>query len=310
MAEPTHEEATVLRKDYLKTAFETLEEGIKKNLEDLRDKFDQKTKRAIDDLISKKPDGLPEDTLSGVEIFLKAIRHNDYHRLTIQEKGSLQRWALAKRLDNSTVEGLAHIKVKHQNQEDTEDRATDESPMTLEDMLLVCGEQKRVTDLKRKVFKFLGKEISVNSLWAGMVDTFDKLKLLGDTAASSNQTAGLVWGIFKVLLQFAVLGEKRAEAAFSGMQTTVNVMQRAATYEKHIYGPAGRQTLGQLAIEPFETCLISTYQRVFKFLVLGSKCFTKNKASLCWYVFWSDKDILEFEQDIFKYEQILFQMQQ
>lgn len=84
-------------------------------------------------------------------------------------------------------------------------------------------------------------------------------------------------------------------------------MQRAATYQKYIYDPAGHQTLAQSATEPFEGCLISTYQRVFKFFVIASKCFTKSKSSLCWYVFWSDKDILEFEQDIFKYEQKLFQ---
>ena len=107
--------------------------------------------------------------------------------------------------------------------------------------------------------------------------------------------------------QFAVMSEKGSEAAFSGMQTAVNVMQRAATYEKYIYDPAEHQTLAQSTTQPFEGCLISTYQRVFKFFVIASKCFTKSKVSLCWYVFWSDKDILEFEQDVFKYEQKLFQ---
>ena len=83
-------------------------------------------------------------------------------------------------------------------------------------------------------------------------------------------------------------------------------MQRAATYEKHIYDPTGRQTLSQGEIQPFETCLVSTYHRVFKFFVTANKCFKKNKASLSWYVFWSAGDILEFEHDVLKYEQSLF----
>lgn len=204
MTEPTHEEATVLRKDYLKTAFETLEEGIKKILEDLRDKFDQKTKRAIDDLIGKKPEGVPEDILSETQSTLEAFRHHEYHKLTIQEKGSLQRWALAKRIDSNMVEELSNIKAKQQSQENTEARASNAISMSLDDLLLVCGEQKKIAELKQKVYKFLGKEIQIHSLWANIVDTVNKLKSVGDTAASSNQTAGLVWGIFKVLLQLCI----------------------------------------------------------------------------------------------------------
>ena len=201
MAEPPHEGTTLPRKDYLKTAFETLEEGIKKDLEDLKDKFDQKTKRAIDDLIKKKPDGVPDDLLSETETTLKALRHDDYHKLTVKEKGDLQRWALRKRLESNTVEELLNMKAKHQSQEDAEAGANGETSMTLDELLVVCGEQKKIAELKQTVFKFLGKEIKLNSLWANIVDTVNKLKSVGDTAASSNQTAGLVWGIFKVLLQ-------------------------------------------------------------------------------------------------------------
>ncbi|RFN48824.1 src like-proteiny-3 domain [Fusarium flagelliforme] len=284
--QPPHEEGTVLRKDYLKTAFESLEEGTKKGLKDLRERFDEKTKKAIDDLIKKKPDGVPKETLSETKNILKALRHHDYQKLTIQEKGNLQRWALKKRLDSNTVEELSNIKAKHQSQGDTEAGANHDISMSLDDLLLVCGDQKKVDELKKKVFKFLGKEINYTP---------------------SGLTAGLVWGIFKVLLQFAVISEKGVEAPMSGIQTTVDVMQRAATYQKYIYDPSGHSTLDQSEIDPFEGCLISTYQRIFKFLVIASKCFTESKVTLWWYVFWNEKDILEFEQDIFKYEQKLFQ---
>ena len=64
--------------------------------------------------------------------------------------------------------------------------------------------------------------------------------------------------------QFAVLSEKGAVAALTGMATAADVIQRAATYEKRIHEPAGCHTLDERTIQPFVNCLISTYQRVFR----------------------------------------------
>lgn len=57
----------------------------------------------------------------------------------------------------------------------------------------------------------------------------------------------------------------------------------------------------------FESCLISTYERILKFFYAAATCLERSKPGLYWYAFWSGEDILIFEQDIFKYEQKLFQ---
>ncbi|KAF4450017.1 ankyrin repeat-containing protein [Fusarium austroafricanum] len=303
MSQSSPDQASKPRKDCLTMAFHSLEAGMRKELEDLRNKFDKDTKKAISSLTGKKPDRETKDILD-------SFYEQDYDKLTVTDKGELQRWALTagRRLDSTAVEYLSKLRDKHQSQHNTQrNTSKDATFVSLDELLLICRERQEIAGQKQWVFTFLGKEFNLNSLWGTVVDSVDKLKSAGDLATSASETAGLVWGIIKVLLQFAVLGEKGAGAALTGMATAVNVIQRAATYEKQIHESTGGQALDERAIRPLEHSLISTYQRILKFFVTANKCFNKNKASLCWYVFWSAGDILEFEQDIFKCEQTLFQ---
>ncbi|KAJ3545019.1 hypothetical protein NM208_g2716 [Fusarium decemcellulare] len=299
---PRSPDGAGLSNKYWDRAYENLDNGMKQDLNKLRRRFDEDTKKAIVRLAEKKSD--PEAKSS-----LLQLSRGDYCKLNIGEKGEIQQLALTaeRRLDAETIKHISRIKHDCQNRRATESDGDDDVSSASE-LLQICRERQESAEAKQWKFDFLGKERNLNELWGRVVDGVDKLRPAGDLATSTDHTAGLAWGIVKVLLEFAVLGEKGAGSALTGMATAVDAIQRASVYEKQIREVAqGQKPDDHLHIEAFETCLISTYQRIFKFFFTAATCLEKTKPSLYWYVFWTGRDILDFEQDVFKYEQKLFQ---
>ena len=100
------------------------------------------------------------------------------------------------------MEGLSNLRAKHQSQCDTQGGASNNATLvSLDELSLICQERKVIAEQDKNVFTFLGKDLTLSSLWGTVVDKVDKLKSIGDLAASTSETAGLVWGILKVLLQ-------------------------------------------------------------------------------------------------------------
>ncbi|KAF4963635.1 hypothetical protein FSARC_8369 [Fusarium sarcochroum] len=187
---------------------------------------------------------------------------------------------------------------------------TDQGTASWHELLEICRERQESAEQRQAAHTvtFLGRERTVNELWANVVDGISKLKPAGDAASSAHPTAGLVWGIIKVLLAFAVQGEKGSKEALTGISIAVNAIQRASVYESHIQEIAESETSqAHPHLAAFEACLTTTYERIFKFFYAAATCLGRSKPGLYWYVFWDGDDILNFEKDILHYEQSLFQ---
>lgn len=186
---------------YWDKAYDNIDDDMKKRLERLRSRFDEDTKNAITKLGKKRSDDATKSSLH-------QIGNGNYHKLTIKEKGELQRLASTteKKLNQETIEAIARIKHDHQNRlhpEGSSEIVT--GPSHLDEVLEMCQERKNLADKGHFMFKFLGQERTLGEVWNKVINGINNFKSTVNIATSTNGTAGLVWGIIKVFLEVRIV---------------------------------------------------------------------------------------------------------
>ncbi|KAH0436157.1 hypothetical protein CcaCcLH18_04447 [Colletotrichum camelliae] len=266
----------------------------------------EKALTAVAKLIRRDLDSTSQESLQ------RLSNKDSYKQLEVSAKCDLQRLAMKpkKELGQDAANRIQHIYEnwsQYAGAPPNPPLEAERDSAAAEELRKICEHRQSVKSEHAK-FTFRGHEYPAEQLWSSTINVLDKFKSFGDLATSSNPAAGTVWGVFKVLLSFAILGQKGQNAAIAGVTTAGNAINRGSLYERRLLALRRcEDTRERRHLDTFEKCLISLYGRIIKFFVIAANCLKKNKLTLCWYVFWEEDDILTFERDIFMHEQTIFQ---
>ena len=283
--------------DYWSQAYDGLDEDVKELVSNLKQRFDKKTDQAIQRLQkAAKHDGTQRK--------LQEIKKN-YRRLDVSAMGELQRCSLKtkKGLDDQAVQSISTI---HERCMGNRDRG--EGVTSVDELLQLCREGQEIAEAKEWRLSFLDKTVVVADLWGKLIDKVDRLRPAIDLPMASNSAANTVWSVVKVLLQFAIQGEKELGAALSGLNAAVEAMKTFTVFDRQIQEiRRGHAADEDAHFEVFESCLVSAYGRIFKFFAEAAELSAKSRGGIYWHAFWSAGDIQGFESDILELKRRLFE---